>query len=238
MIERMECVRCMIRLIRHNNKQTKQEKKGFHSRRDPIRIRIFSSKSRNFLRHEVSSVSVCLPWHDGTDKLLGLKNDKTSSMRLPSQDVGMSIAFNLRQQTVQDDRKGCRDAALAASNRCLGWIVRFVGVIMVIVYDKMTFMFVNRLTRTKMTRRLEGVVVVHGVGFLGPCCCRHGGKLCVYFAGAHSLVRNNKKSINSMDNTEDAGTNRWSLACSGKIFPKKLFGLLRARPTRFSPRIL
>ena len=137
----------------------------------------------------------------------------------------MSIAFNLRQQTVQDDRKGCRDAALAASNRCLGWIVRFVGVIMVIVYDKMTFMFVNRLTRTKMTRRLEGVVVVvHGVGFLGPCCCRHGGKF-VCVLRWYTLAGSQQQKINQqyMDNTEDAGTNRWSLACSGKIFPQKTF---------------
>ena len=58
-------------------------------------------------------------------------------MRLPAKDMAQSIGFNGCNDSMQDNRKGNVNSPLASTNRSLGRVVGFVGVVMVIVYHIM-----------------------------------------------------------------------------------------------------
>ena len=109
--------------------------------------------------------------HDGPHKLFGLKNDKAPAVGLPSHDMRQTVGGNLRNQAVQDNGKGRRDAALATPNGILGGIVQFVGIVVIIVHNEMAFVLVDGFAGFKVTWRL-----------LWWCLClliHHGGVLCL-----------------------------------------------------------
>lgn len=73
-------------------------------------------------------------------------------MGLPTKDVSQTVGFHGRQDTMQDNGKGRRDATLASSNRCLGGIVGLVGIVVVIVNHVVSFVLVDRHARFEMAR--------------------------------------------------------------------------------------
>ena len=135
-----------------------------------------------------------VPWHDLLDKLIGFANNKTTSVRLPRNDIFKAIIVHLLQSLMQLEWKGQGHTA-SLTVRLLGAQIDIVGVIVVVVLHEMTIVHLGRL----------GVSHLTASGY--RVACRRGGGGCRIYHGGYT---NKCNALVGIKNIDRRYIDRWS----------------------------